>query len=61
MHACACACAHGLVAGRGFYAIFMNYLRYFREVFMLCAQKKQNRNLWPVSHAGVGMLDQGFD
>jgi hypothetical protein len=39
LHACACSCAHGLVAGRDFYAISMNYLRYFREVFMLFAQK----------------------
>jgi hypothetical protein len=40
MYACACACARGPVAGRGFYAVSINYLFYFREVFMLFAQKK---------------------
>jgi hypothetical protein len=38
----------GLVADRCFYAIYMNYLRYFFELFM---QKKQNRNLWHAFHA----------
>jgi hypothetical protein len=32
-HACTCACAHGPVVGRGFYAIFVNYLRYFYGLF----------------------------
>jgi hypothetical protein len=37
--------APGLVVGRGFYVISMNYLCYFREVFMLFAKKYQNHNL----------------
>jgi hypothetical protein len=51
---CACMCLHvctGLVVGRGFYAISMNYLRYFCELFMLFMQK-QNHNLWCASHVG---------
>jgi hypothetical protein len=40
MYACACACARGLVAGRGFYTISMNYLHYFHEVFMLLRKKE---------------------
>jgi hypothetical protein len=31
----------GPVDGRGFYAISMNYLRYFCELFMLFAQKTE--------------------
>jgi hypothetical protein len=47
MHVCM-----GLVAGRGFYAISMNDLRYFCEIFMLFAQKTVPQ-LWCVSHAGL--------
>jgi hypothetical protein len=36
---------------RGFYAIIMNYLRYFCERFTQFAQKK-NCNLWLASHTG---------
>jgi hypothetical protein len=42
MHACAYACGRGPVAGRSFYAIFMNCLRYLRELFTPFVQKKQN-------------------
>jgi hypothetical protein len=47
-----CLCT-GLVVGRRFYAISMNYLCYLR--------KKQNHNLWHASHMGVRMLERGFD
>jgi hypothetical protein len=50
----------GPVAGRGFYAIFMNYLRYLCELFMIFCAKKQNHNLWHTSHVGVRMLDGGL-
>jgi hypothetical protein len=29
------------MAGRGFYAIFINYLRFFREVFMVLPKKNR--------------------
>jgi hypothetical protein len=48
MYACACACARGPVAGRGFYAVSINYLFYFREVFMLFAQKKNRTTIYGV-------------
>jgi hypothetical protein len=44
------------VTGRGFYAIYINYLRYFYKLFMLFARKNQNRNLWHPSHEG-GLTD----
>jgi hypothetical protein len=53
---CACMRLHvctGLVVGRGFYAISMNYLRYFYKLFMLFMQK-QNHNLWCACHTGGG-------
>jgi hypothetical protein len=40
MHACACARGLGLVAGQSFYAISMNYLRFFYELFTLFAKKE---------------------
>jgi hypothetical protein len=37
---CLCVCM-GPVVGQGFYAIFMNYLHYLCEIFIIFAQ--QNR------------------
>jgi hypothetical protein len=44
-----CVCTSPM-AGRGFYAIYIKYLHYFYELFMLFARKNQNRNLWHLSH-----------
>jgi hypothetical protein len=35
------ACARGPVVGQGFYAIYVNYLRYFCGLFTLFAQKNR--------------------
>jgi hypothetical protein len=56
----ACMCLRqctGLVVGRGFYAIPMNYLCYFYELFMLFAQKNRTTIYGVHPTRGVKMLD----
>jgi hypothetical protein len=50
MHVRVCT---GPVVGRCFYAISMNYLRYFCELFMLVAQKKNRTIIYGVCDTRV--------
>jgi hypothetical protein len=60
LHACACACARGLVAGRGFYYISLNYLRYLCEAFMLFAQKNRTAIYGVRPTRGLGCWAEGL-
>jgi hypothetical protein len=48
------------MAERGFYAIFINYLRFFREVFMALPKKTEPQFIACVPHGGW-VLDRKFD
>jgi hypothetical protein len=50
----------GPVSGRGFYAISINYLRYFYELFMLFAKKTEPQFIACFPRGGLGCWTGGL-